>query len=95
MTFSILFNELNKSEGSSLVAVSNQRLLLMVVSLAAEQTLGHSGVWSCGAPAELPRSMWDPPRLGIKPVSPTLQGAFLTSGPPGKPSTKLLKHKIF
>lgn len=40
MTFSILFNELNKSEGSSLVAVSNQRLLLVVASLAAEQTLG-------------------------------------------------------
>ena len=93
MIFSILFNELNKSKGSSLVAVSGR--LLVVASLTAEQTLGHSGVWSCGAPAELPRSMWDPPRLGIKPVSPALQGAFLTSGPPGKPSTKLLKHTIF
>ena len=29
--------------------------------------------------------MWDPPGPGIEPMSPTLQGRFLTSGPPEKP----------
>ena len=27
--------------------------------------------------------MWDPPRPGIKPMSPALAGGFLTTGPPG------------
>ena len=31
--------------------------------------------------------MWDPPQPVIKPVSPALQGGFLTTGPPGKPLT--------
>ena len=29
--------------------------------------------------------MWDLPGPGIKPVSPVLQGGFLTTRPPGKP----------
>ena len=29
--------------------------------------------------------MWKHPRPGIEPVSPALQGRFLTTGPPGKP----------
>ena len=29
--------------------------------------------------------MWDLPGPGIEPVSPALQGGFLTSGPPEKP----------
>ena len=33
--------------------------------------------------------MWDLPRRGIKPVSPALEGEFLTTGPPGKPSSIL------
>ena len=40
---------------------------------------------SCGAWAYLLRGMWDPPRPGLKPVSPALAGGFLTTAPPGKP----------
>ena len=29
-------------------------------------------------------TMWDLPRPGVEPVSPTLAGGFLTTGPPGK-----------
>ena len=40
---------------------------------------------SCGARAQLLRSMWDLPRLGIEPTSPVLAGRFLTTPlPPGK-----------
>ena len=42
---------------------------------------------SCGAWAELLRSMWDLPGPGLEPVSPALAGRFLTTAPPGKPST--------
>ena len=28
--------------------------------------------------------MWDPPGLGLEPVSPALAGRFLTTAPPGK-----------
>ena len=31
------------------------------------------------------QGMWDLPQPGIKPLSPALQGRFLTTGPPGKP----------
>ena len=37
-------------------------------------------------------SMWDLPRLGIRPVSVALQGGFLTTEPPGKPSSPYLKR---
>ena len=40
---------------------------------------------SCGA-----RGMWDLPRSGIEPMSPALQGGFLTVGPPGKSRRSLL-----
>ena len=43
------------------------------------------GLGSCGALLYLPRSMWDFPGPGIEPVSPALQGRFLTTRPPGKP----------
>ena len=35
--------------------------------------------------------MWDLPGPGIEPVILALQGGFLTTGPPGKPSSPLLK----
>ena len=38
---------------------------------------------SCGAWAQLLRSMWDLPGPGLKPVSPELAGGFLTTAPPG------------
>ena len=40
---------------------------------------------SCGAWAQLLRSMWGLPGPGIKPMSPVLAGGFLTTEPPGKP----------
>ena len=39
---------------------------------------------SCGARAQLLRSMWDLPGPGIEPVSPVLAGGFLTTALPGK-----------
>ena len=39
----------------------------------------------------VPHSKWDLPRPGIELVSPTLQGGFLTTGPPGKPHHSFLK----
>ena len=47
-------------------------------------TLEHAGFNGCSAQAWLPLSMWDLLVPGIKPVSPTLTGGFLTTGPPGK-----------
>ena len=41
---------------------------------------------SCGAQAQLLRSMWDLPRPGLEPVSPALAGGFSATAPPGKPS---------
>ena len=37
--------------------------------------------------------MWDLPRPGLEPVSPTLAGGFLTTVPPGKPCSTFLKVK--
>ena len=42
---------------------------------------------SCGAWDQLFHGMWDLPRPGIEPVSPALAGGFLTTAPPGKPSS--------
>ena len=53
-------------------------------SCCGAQAVGHSGFSSCGTWAQLLHDTWDPPRPGIEPVSPTLQGRFLTTGPPGK-----------
>ena len=39
---------------------------------------------SCGPWAYLLRGMWDLPRPGLEPVSPALEGRFLTTAPPGK-----------
>ena len=54
-------------------------------SRALESRLG-----SCGARALLLRSMWDPPRPGLEPVSPALAGGFLTTASPGKPQSDIL-----
>ena len=40
---------------------------------------------NCGSRAQLLRGMWDLPRPGLEPVSPTLAGSFSTTAPPGKP----------
>ena len=39
---------------------------------------------SWGTGTELLRSMWNLPRPGTEPISPTLAGGFLTTGTPGK-----------
>ena len=46
--------------------------------------MGHAGCSSCGTWAQPLHDIWDPPRPGVEPVSPPLQGRVLTTGPPGK-----------
>ena len=41
---------------------------------------------SCGAQVQLFHGMWNLPRPGVEPVSLALQGGYLTTGPPEKPS---------
>ena len=36
--------------------------------------------------------MWDLPTPGLEPVSPALAGGFLTTAPPGKPVSRVLKY---
>ena len=38
--------------------------------------------------------MWDLPGPGLKPMSPALAGGFLTTAPPGKSCTFVLKEKV-
>ena len=61
------------------VAFSLQWLLLLRSPGSRRPAFG-----SCGAQAQLLRSMWDLPGLGLKCVSPALAGGFLTTVPPGK-----------
>ena len=74
-------------------------LLIGVASLVAERgiwspwasIMAVRGLRSCGPQASLPLSMWNLPRSGIEPVSPSLAGEFLTTGPPGKSLIKYFK----
>ena len=59
--------------------------LTIAASLVVEQRLQTRRLSSCGSRAQSLRSMWDPPRPGIEPVSPALAGRFSTTAPPGKP----------
>ena len=58
-----------------------------MASLVAER--GLEGVWASvvGAhlAAQLVWGMWDPPRPGVKSMSPAFAGRFFTPEPPGKP----------
>ena len=67
--------------------------LTIAVSLVAEHRLQTRRLSSCGSRAQLLRSMWDPPRPGLEPVSPALAGRFSTTAPPGKPPRGYLKRK--
>ena len=50
------------------------------------QLLGtRAQVSSCGTWAQPLCGMWDPPGLGIEPMSPALVGGFFATEPPGKP----------
>ena len=76
--------------------VEMRGLLLAVASLAVEHGLQvrrlSSYGWrdlehrlsSCGTRAQLLRGMWDLPGPGVEPMSPALEGGFLTTAPPGK-----------
>ena len=59
--------------------------LTIAASLVAEHRLQTRRLSSCGSRAQLLPGMWDPPRPGLKPVSPALAGRFSTTAPPGKP----------
>ena len=90
--------------------VAVRGLLIAVASLVVEhrlQVCGLQQLWragsvvvarrlsSCGARAQLLHGMRDLPRPGLEPVSPALAGRFLTTAPPGKSSTAVLKHVQF
>ena len=61
-------------------------LLTAAASPVAGHRLQTRRLSSCGSRAQPLRSMWDLPRPGLEPVSPTLAGRFSTTAPPGKPS---------
>ena len=59
--------------------------LTIAASPAAEHRLQTHRLSNCGSRAQPLRSMWDPPRPGLEPVSPALAGRPSTTAPPGKP----------
>ena len=59
--------------------------LTIAASLVAEHRLQTCRLSNCGSRVQPLRGMWDPPRPGIEPSSPTLAGRFSTTAPPGKP----------
>ena len=64
--------------------------LTVAASPVAEHRLQTRRLSNCGSQAQLLRSMWDPPRPGLEPVSPALAGRLSTTAPPGKPLSTLL-----
>ena len=77
------FLQLRQVGGPLLIAVRGP--LIIAASLVAEHRLQMCRLSNCGSRAQLLRGMWDPPRPGLKPVSPALAGRFSTTAPPGKP----------
>ena len=77
-----------KHAGSVVVAHRPQSARASVVAARGLSSCGLQALEcrlsSCGARAQLLRSMWDLPGPGLKPVSPALTGGFLTIAPPGK-----------
>ena len=67
--------------------------LTIAASLAAEHRLQTRRLSNCGSRAQLFRGMWDPPRLGLEPMSPALAGRLSTTAPPGKPHKYLLNKR--
>ena len=68
--------------------------LTIAASLVAEHRVQTRRLSSCGSRAQLLRGMWDPPRPGLKPVSPALADRFSTTEPPGKPC-KIFLNELF
>ena len=69
--------------GPLLIAVHGP--ITIAASLVAEHRLQTRRLSNCGSRTQPLRSMWDPPRPGLKPVSPALAGRLPTTAPPGKP----------
>ena len=59
--------------------------LAVVQSLLICGSFSYCGAWALAQAGTVALGLWDLPRPGIEPVSPALQGRFLTTGPPGKP----------
>ena len=59
--------------------------LTIATSLVAEHRLQTRRLSNCGSWAQLLCGMWDPPRPGLKPMSPAPAGRLSTTAPPGKP----------
>ena len=90
------------ARGLSLVVASRGHSSTQCVGLSlsrplvAEHRLQTRRLSNCGSRAQLLRGMWDPPRPGLEPVSPTLAGRLPTTAPPGKPFVgSLLLHMGF
>ena len=71
------------------------RPLTIAASPVAEHKLQTRRLSSCGSRAQLLHGMWDPPRPGLKPVSPALAGRFPTTAPPGKPKLFSFLNFVF
>ena len=69
--------------------IAVRRPLTIAASLVAEHRLQTRRLSSCGSRAQLLRGMWDLPRPGLEPMSPTLAGRLSTTAPPGKPQKTL------
>ena len=67
--------------------------LTITASLVAEHRLQTRRLSSCGSRVYLLCGMWDPPRPGLKPVSPASAGGPSTTAPPGKSTHLLLKTR--
>ena len=78
--------------GSLFIVV--RRPLTIAASLVAEHRLQKRRLSNCSSRAQLLRSMWDPPRPGLEPVSPALAGRFSTTAPPGKPLKYFLTSNV-
>ena len=68
--------------------------LTIAASLVAEHRLRMRRLSSFGSRAQLLCGMWDPPRPGLKPVSPALAGRLSTTAPPGKPRNIVFNFQI-
>ena len=78
---------LSQSAGCPLCCVLLVRSTASVVEVLRLQRPGSIAVVHSRSGLSCPRGLWDLPRPGIKPVSPTLAGGFFTIEPPGKPET--------
>ena len=67
----------------------------IAASLVAEHRLQSRRLSNCGSRAQLLCSMWDLPRPGLEPMSPTLAGRFSTTALPGKPPSSFILCKRF